>query len=100
MADAGVLGEDDRVELLEGEIVEMAPIGARHNACVNRLARLMQAQLGDRAIVQVQGSIRLSARSEPQPDRALLRWRHDFYGEELSGPADVLLVIEVAEASA
>jgi Uma2 family endonuclease len=100
MADAGVLGQDDRVELLEGEIVEMEPIGARHNACVDRLARLFHAQVGDLGIVRVHGSITLSGRSEPQPDVALLRWRDDFYGEALPGPSDVRLVVEVAEASA
>jgi Uma2 family endonuclease len=99
MADAGVLGEDDRVELLEGEIVEMAPIGSRHNACVDRLVALPQPQVAGRAILRVQGSIGLSPRSEPQPDVAVLRWRDDFYAEELPGPADVLLVVEVAESS-
>jgi hypothetical protein len=99
MADAGVLGEDDRVELLDGEIVEMAPIGSRHNACVDRLVALLQPQVAGRAILRVQGSIGLSPRSEPQPDVAVLRWRDDFYSAELPGPADVLLVVEVAESS-
>jgi Uma2 family endonuclease len=100
MADAGVLGEDDRVELLEGEIIEMAPIGSRHNACVDRLVAVLQPQLAGRAILRVQGSIGLSARSEPQPDVAVLRSREDFYADELPGPDDVLLIVEVAETSA
>jgi hypothetical protein len=99
MADAGVLGEDDRVELLEGEVVEMGPIGSRHNACVDRLVALLQPQVAGRAILRVQGSIGLSPSSEPQPDVAVLRWRDDFYAEELPGPADVVLVVEVAESS-
>ncbi len=99
MVAAGVLGEDDRVELVEGEIVEMAPVGARHAASVNALARLLQRQVGDRALVSVQNPVRLSPRSEPQPDLAVLAWRDDGYRDELPGPADVLLVVEVAESS-
>ncbi|HEX4538937.1 MAG TPA: Uma2 family endonuclease, partial [Acidimicrobiales bacterium] len=68
--------------------------------CVDRLVALLQPQLAGRAILRVQGSIALSPRSEPQPDVAVLRWRDDFYAEELPGPADVLLAVEVAEASA
>ena len=99
MVAAGVLGEDDRVELVEGEIVQMAPVGARHAASVNALARLLQRQVGDRALVSVQNPVRLSPRSEPQPDLAVLAWRDDGYRDELPGPADVLLVVEVAESS-
>ena len=99
MVAAGVLGEDDRVELVEGEIVEMAPVGARHAASVNALARLLQRQVGDRALVSVQNPVRLSPRSEPQPDLAVLAWRDDGYRDELPGPADMLLVVEVAESS-
>ena len=100
MARAGILTEDDRVELLEGEIVEMTPIGSRHAACVDRLTRLLTSALRDRVIVRVQSPIRLSQHSEPQPDLALLRPRPDFYVRAHPGPEDVLLVIEVAEASA
>jgi Uma2 family endonuclease len=99
MAEAGILGEDDRVELLEGEIVEMTPIGNPHGACVDRLARLLQRRVGDRAIVRVQGSVRLSERSMPQPDIALLRPRDDFYATRAPGPADLLLLVEVADTS-
>lgn len=96
MAQAGILGEDDRVELLEGEIVEMAPIGPLHAACVKRLNRLFAARLGDLAVVSVQDPIRLGSRSEPQPDLALLRPRDDLYSALHPEPADVLLVVEVA----
>ena len=99
MVAAGVLGEDDRVELVEGEIVEMAPVGARHAASVNALARLLQRQVGDQAVVSVQNPVRLSPRSEPQPDLAVLAWRDDGYRDELPGPADVLLVVEVADVA-
>ncbi|MBI4634928.1 MAG: Uma2 family endonuclease [Candidatus Rokubacteria bacterium] len=98
MAEAGILHEDDRVELLEGEIVEMAPIGDRHAQCVDRLTNTLAVRAAGRAIVRVQGPVRLSMRSEPQPDIALLRFRPDFYPRH-PGPADVLLLIEVAETS-
>jgi Uma2 family endonuclease len=100
MAQAGILTEDDRVELIEGEIIEMTPIGSRHAACVDRLNRLFSARAGGQAIVRVQNPIRLGERSEPQPDLALLQFRPDFYASSHPGPQDVLLVVEVAETSA
>lgn len=99
MVSAGVLGEDDRVELLEGEIVQMTPVGARHAASVKALARMFQRQVGDQVVVSVQDPIRCSPRSQPQPDLALLAWRDDYYRDELPGPEDVLLVVEVADTS-
>jgi Uma2 family endonuclease len=100
MVRVGILGEDDSVELIEGEIAEMTPIGSRHAAIVNRLTRLFSDNLGRRAIISVQNPIRLGEHSEPQPDLALLRPRPDFYSPAHPGPEDILLVIEVAEASA
>jgi Uma2 family endonuclease len=100
MGEVGLFDEDDGVELIEGEIVEMAPIGSRHAACVDRLNRLLSAGAGDRAIVRVQSPVRLGERSEPQPDLALLRPRADFYAAAHPGPADVLLVVEVTDTSA
>lgn len=91
MAQAGILGEDDRVELIEGEIVEMTPIGSRHAACVKRLNHLLTQQVRERALVSVQDPIRLSAHSEPQPDLALLVPRPDFYARRHPGAAEVLL---------
>jgi Uma2 family endonuclease len=99
MAEAGILSEDDRVELIEGELVTMSPIGSRHAACVARLTALL-FPVGGRGILWVQNPIRLGARSEPQPDVALLRYRPDFYASAHPGPEDVLLVVEVAETSA
>lgn len=98
MIDAGVLRKEDHVELIEGEIVEMSPIGGRHVAFVNRITMLLVPLAGRRAIVQIQGPVTLSERSEPQPDVAVLRWRADFYAD-LGRPADTLLVIEVADTS-
>ncbi len=98
MVQAGILREDDRVELLEGEILEMAPIGSRHAACVARLTALF-ARGQAKGIVWVQNPIHLSERSEPQPDLALLRPRPDFYAQAHPGPGDIFLVVEVAETS-
>ncbi|MBT9166006.1 MAG: hypothetical protein DDT25_00670 [Chloroflexi bacterium] len=100
MVRAGILGEDDRVELIEGEVEEMTPIGSKHVASVNQLNRLFSVNVGRRAIISVQNPIRLGERSEPQPDLASLRPCPDFYSPAHPGPEDILLVIEVAEASA
>ncbi len=100
MVEAGILTEENRVELLDGEIVEMAPIGSRHAACVNRLTQLLAEQVGRRAIVSIQNPIPLGEHSEPQTDLALLKPRPDFYAQSHPGPEDVLLVAEVTEASA
>ncbi|HEX8491977.1 MAG TPA: Uma2 family endonuclease [Pyrinomonadaceae bacterium] len=99
MGEAGILRPDARLELLEGEIYEMSPIGSRHAACVKFLSNLLSRQLGDKLIVSTQDPIRLDAFSEPQPDVALLRWRDDFYRHAHPQPADVLLVIEVADTT-
>ena len=100
MLQAGILSEDDRVELIDGEIVEMAPTGPRHAGTVKALAHLLWRRLQGRAILSVQDPIRLGERSEPQPDLCLLRPRHDYYRSSHPTAADVLLLIEVAEATA
>ena len=99
MSQAGILLEDDRVELLEGEIVQMSPVGRRHAACVKRLNRMLSDLVGREAIVSVQDPVRVGMDSEPQPDLALLRWRPDFYAGALPEAGDVQLVVEVAESS-
>lgn len=99
MGQVGILSEDDRVELIDGEVVAMTPIGPRHNAAVNRANRAIGRAVGDQAIVQVQGSVRLDFYHEPQPDLVLLRPQDDFYVSRLPGPEDILLVVEVAESS-
>ncbi|WP_448605575.1 Uma2 family endonuclease [Thermoflexus hugenholtzii] len=100
MAEAGILSEDDRVELIEGELVAMSPIGSRHAGVVDRLNYLLSRRAGEGIIVRVQNPLRLSAHSEPQPDVALLRYRPDFYASAHPGPEDILLIVEVAETSA
>ena len=99
MGQVGILAEDDRLELLEGEIVEMAPIGSKHQATVDRLNALFSRRLADSATVRVQGPVRLGGDSEPQPDVSLLRLRPDFYQFGHPGPGDVLLLVEVSDTS-
>jgi Uma2 family endonuclease len=99
MAAAGILAEDDRVELIEGEIVEMSPVGPVHAACVGRLNQLFNQVLGKFALVRVQDPIRLSKRSEPLPDVALVQPRADFYTKGHPEPEDIFLLVEVAQTS-
>ena len=100
MAEAGVLGEDDRLELIDGEIIELAPIGFGHAACVRRLTGLFSRLLGDRVQVSVQNPIDLDEHTQPQPDVVLLRPRDDFYSSSHPTAVDILLLVEVAETSA
>jgi Uma2 family endonuclease len=97
MAEAGILGEDDRVELIEGEIVQMSPIGSRHFAFVISLNRLLAVRLANDALVSVQSPVILTDDTEPQPDLAVLRPR--AYKERKAYADDVLLLIEVADTS-
>jgi Uma2 family endonuclease len=97
MGTAGILTEDDRVELIAGEIVEMSPIGGRHVGRVNLLADLLADVVRREALISVQNPIRLSADGEPQPDITLLRRGVSL--DAVPTPADVLLVIEVADSS-
>ena len=99
MGQAGILSEDNRVELIDGEIVAMTPIGPRHCAAVDRANRAMVRGAGDTAIVRVQGSVRVNLFSEPEPDVVLLRPRTDFYASGHPGPADILLIVEIADSS-
>lgn len=99
MLAAGVLTEDDRVELIEGELLDMNPIGSRHSACVNRLVRLFDRQLQDKIVVSIQNPIRLDSENEPQPDVTVLHPRDDFYESAHPNPADVYLIVEVADTT-
>lgn len=99
MVDAGILNENDRVELIRGEIVEMTPIGRRHAACVARIVKLLTILLQERAIVWPQNPIELDDNSEPQPDIALLQPRQDFYESEKPQSQDIILLVEVADTT-
>ncbi|HEY0202947.1 MAG TPA: Uma2 family endonuclease [Acetobacteraceae bacterium] len=99
MAEAGILSADERTELIEGVVVTMSPIGAPHFVAVLRLEKLLRDAVGERALVSVQGPVRLPPRSEPQPDLALLRPPVDRYEAVLPGPADVFLLVEVSDST-
>ncbi len=99
MAEVGLLPPDARVELIEGEIVDMAPIGSQHGATVDLLAERLVPAAKDTVIVRVQGAIRLGSRSEPQPDIAVLKRRLDRYAKTQPSANDVLLIIEVGDAT-
>lgn len=95
----GILHEDDRVELIGGEIVPMSPIGSRHAACVNLLSGKFSRLVGEEYVVAVQNPISLGNDSEPQPDIALLRDRDDMYASAHPTPDDILPLVEVADCS-
>jgi Uma2 family endonuclease len=101
MAEAGIFHEDDRLELLEGEIFEMPPRGPGHAGGVKRLMNgFLPLQVESKAIINVQDPIRLGEHSEPQPDLALLKPHPNFYAREHPSPEDVFLVVEVMDSSA
>lgn len=99
MAEAGILGEDDRVELIEGEVVKMTPIGRRHASCVIRVTKGFVRTFGDVAEVSPQNPVVLGNYTEPQPDIALLRPRPDLYASNLPTPADIFLLVEIGEST-
>lgn len=99
MAEVGILDEDDPVELIDGEIVYMSPVGVLHAGTINRLTKLLERSLGDVAVIAVQNPVQLSDDTEPEPDVAVLRPRDDFYSTAHPQPMDVLFLIEVADSS-
>ncbi len=99
MAEAGILGPDERTELIDGEIVPMTPPGPQHAATVDWLGAFLYRNVGSDVIVRLQNPLRLDDRREPQPDAMLLRSQPHRYRHEPPGPADALLVIEVSESS-
>ena len=99
MGEAGIFTEDDRVELIDGEIVAMAPIGPLHAGLVSRLNQLIVTRVAGRAHVSVQNPVRLDPHTEPQPDLVVARPRKTFYTDRHPEPGDILLVVEVADSS-
>lgn len=99
MAEVGILRPDERVELIDGEIIDMPPPGSLHAGTVDLLLEQFRTAVGNAAIVRVQNPIGLGAFSEPQPDIALLRPRADYYRSAHPGPNDVFLIVEVADSS-
>lgn len=98
MGETGILAPDARVELLDGEIIDMLPIGPFHSGVESRLLNLFVRAGGERWIVRSQNPVHLSARSEPQPDIALVKPRADYYQTAHPEPADVYLLVEVADS--
>lgn len=99
MAEVGILGWNDRVELIDGELIDLAPIGIDHFVSVNVLTRALVLACEERAIVSVQNPVRLDRFSEPQPDFGVYRLRDDQYRSGHPGPADTLLLVEVSNSS-
>ncbi len=99
MSEAGILREDERLELIEGEIIQMAAIGTRHASCVNRLARRFSLIPEDLATFAIQNPIQLTERTEPQPDVVLLQPRADYYATAHPIPSEVLLLVEVSDST-
>jgi Uma2 family endonuclease len=99
MGEAGIFAENERVELIEGQLIAMSPIGSPHVAAVIALTRLLVLAVEGQGYVSVQSSVRLDDRNEPEPDLVVLRPREDNYRLALPGPTDTLLVVEVAASS-
>lgn len=99
MMEIGVLPEDRTTEILEGKLIKIMPIGSRHASVVAKLAKSLERQIGDEMIVWAQNPVAVNDQNEPIPDVALLRWRDDFYADELPTAKDVLLIIEVADST-
>ncbi|MDB9510405.1 Uma2 family endonuclease [Kamptonema animale CS-326] len=99
MIEAGIFANNDRVELIEGEIIEMAAIGTRHATCVRRLIRRFSVIPEEAAILDVQDPIQLTERTEPQPDLVLLQPRADYYATAHPMPSEILLLVEVSDST-
>ena len=99
MGEAGVFHPEARLELIEGEIIEMSPVGDRHIVCVNRANALFGSRLGGKLMVSVQNPVRLSRYTEPQPDIVLAPWRDDFYASERLSAGHTVLVVEISDST-
>lgn len=99
MCEVGILSADDHVELIDGELVEMPPMGPPHAGIVNHLAKILIRRLGDTADVRVQSSVLLSRYTQPEPDLAVVRPDLDHYLQRHPDPRDILIAIEVADSS-
>jgi len=99
MAEVGILKPDDRLELINGEIFKMSPIGSNHAGIVNKLGSLLNELFKNIAVIGVQNPVRMDYKNEPEPDISVLKYRSDFYTSAHPEPADVLAIIEVAGSS-
>ena len=99
MAEFGILSPEDRVELIDGEIIEMSPMGTRHISCVMRATQAFSGAFKGKAMVSVQLPLRLSNYTEPEPDLTLLKSRADFYAAQKPAAKDAYLVLEVSDTT-
>ena len=99
MVEAGILHPDERVELIEGQIIRMSPKGTAHEAAITRLERILRKQLGDRVIIRLQSPIQLNDHSEPEPDVAVVQPDPLDYEDHHPTPLEAYLLIEVADSS-
>lgn len=99
MGEKGLLTPEDRVQLIEGEILEMAPIGPRHGSVTGQLAKWFYRALGDAATVRLDNPVNLGEYSQPQPDLILLQPRVEDYVASHPGPEDVILLVEVSDST-
>ena len=99
MAEAGIFGPESRLELIEGEIIEMSPVGIRHISCVNRATELFASRLAGKMMLSVQNPVILSRYTMPQPDIVLARPREDFYSSKYIAPKDTFLAVEISDST-
>ncbi|MCB0581769.1 MAG: Uma2 family endonuclease [Phaeodactylibacter sp.] len=99
LAEAGILQENDRVELIHGEIIKMSPIGPKHAGNLDRFVRIFTFLFGESAIVRSQNPVQLNDFSEPEPDISILKPRRDFYTTAHPKAEEVILIIELADSS-
>ncbi|MCB9265217.1 MAG: Uma2 family endonuclease [Lewinellaceae bacterium] len=99
MAEAGILKQDDRVELIDGKIIEMSPIGSKHAACVDKIIATLNRLNNPDVLIRGQNPIRLNKYSAPEPDVAIVRFSPDYYSSGHPSADDILLVIEVSDSS-
>jgi Uma2 family endonuclease len=99
MRDVGIIGDREKIELIEGEIIEMSPIGLKHMAMVMRLTNILPNLIGNNTLISIQNPITLNDYSQPEPDLVLLKYRQDYYETKQPTPADILLLIEVSDST-
>ena len=99
MGKIGVIKPNEHVELIDGELYSIPPLGSQHAAWVDRVARALEKACSDEVIIRVQSPVRLDEHSAPEPDVSVLKFQADFYEAELPGPNDVLLAVEVSRST-
>ena len=99
MGEVGILAPDDRLELINGEIIKMSPLNSKHTSHVKRITALFYRLLDGQVTISIQDPVELNDYSEPEPDIAVLKFREDFYAEKHPLPVDVILLVEVADST-